>query len=175
MYTFLLYKSIYSTIILSVGLSVRLQKAKELRYLWMLSSLFFVWIIMFYFQTISYECNGISIPFALRVEGCQRSKQLHPVQNYTENSLKQKDIIMKATWCLSGTPSVYLSFSLSVCMSVWSNILMSNCLSICPPVCLSTCLSVHLSICPSAHLSVCLYQQFSSKVGPICVSLKLRF
>ncbi len=38
--TFLLYMSIYSTNILSVGLSVRLQKAKELRYLWMLSSLF---------------------------------------------------------------------------------------------------------------------------------------
>ncbi len=36
--TFLLYMSIYS--ILSVGLSVRLQKVKELRYLWMLSSLF---------------------------------------------------------------------------------------------------------------------------------------
>ena len=32
--------SIYSTNTLSVGLSVRLQKAKELRYLWMLSSLF---------------------------------------------------------------------------------------------------------------------------------------
>ena len=31
---------IYSTNILSVGLSVRLQNAKELRYLWMLSSLF---------------------------------------------------------------------------------------------------------------------------------------
>ncbi len=31
--------SIYSTNILSVGLSVRLQKAKELRYLWMLSTL----------------------------------------------------------------------------------------------------------------------------------------
>ena len=32
--------SIYSSNILSVGMSVRLQKAKELRYLWMLSSLF---------------------------------------------------------------------------------------------------------------------------------------
>ncbi len=31
--------SIYSTNIQSVGLSVRLQKTKELRYLWMLSSL----------------------------------------------------------------------------------------------------------------------------------------
>ncbi len=38
--TFLLYMNIYSTNILSVSLSVRLQKAKELRYLWMLSSLF---------------------------------------------------------------------------------------------------------------------------------------
>ncbi len=36
----ILYMSIYSTNILSVGLSVRLQKPKELRYLWMLSSLF---------------------------------------------------------------------------------------------------------------------------------------
>ncbi len=35
--TFLLYISMYSTKILSVGLSVRLQKAKELRYLWTLS------------------------------------------------------------------------------------------------------------------------------------------
>ena len=32
---------IYSINILSVGLSVRLQNAKELRYLWMLSSLFY--------------------------------------------------------------------------------------------------------------------------------------
>ena len=32
--------SIYSTNILSVGLSVWLQKAKELRFLWMFSSLF---------------------------------------------------------------------------------------------------------------------------------------
>ena len=32
--------SIYSTNILSGGLSVRLQKVKELRYLWMVSSLF---------------------------------------------------------------------------------------------------------------------------------------
>ncbi len=38
--TVLLYMSIYSTNILSVGLSVRLQKAKELLYLWMFSSMF---------------------------------------------------------------------------------------------------------------------------------------
>ncbi len=50
--TFFLYMSIYSTNILSVGLSVRLQKAKELGYLWMLLTKAF----SFNFSTNSKKC-----------------------------------------------------------------------------------------------------------------------
>ena len=48
--------SIYSTNILSVGLTVRLQKAKELRYLWMLSSLFYLYLC-FLIRLIHAECK----------------------------------------------------------------------------------------------------------------------
>ncbi len=47
---FLLYMSIYSINFVSVVLSVRLQKAKELRYLWILSSLFFKAKLLFRFK-----------------------------------------------------------------------------------------------------------------------------
>ncbi len=74
--TFLLYISICSTNILSVSLSVRLQKAKELRYLWMLWSLFISFLsshlftvnklqilsmIIFYLKTISTISLGIDL------------------------------------------------------------------------------------------------------------------
>ncbi len=53
--------SIYSTNILSVGLSVRLQKAKELRYLWMLSSLFkYIYLNLSYHCIQDYISDGVS-------------------------------------------------------------------------------------------------------------------
>ena len=51
--------SIYSTNIFSVGLSVRLQKEKELRYLWMLSSLFFDKNLIKYGARISALFNAL--------------------------------------------------------------------------------------------------------------------